>query len=424
MISSLSEMKDLRSPLDRLPLVIQHPSFFEHPAQHLSSSRSSSAAGHHTCLDGDQLFHLEYKPKYIVKDRRAGNGVDVDDAVERKDSVMADIADADDSLDDKTSLSVSPQSLSSVYSSESGGGGEGRTEVMMTVRKLVREFDEEGESSTAPSEEEKKKAEEMEMEKRKKDKEIRQKEVEKQQKKMNKERKKRDSAALLSGSPWGADSRWMNGRRGGSRNGGHDAPGIFLQPEAPRRSPPTPIDPVGVFPPELKKSKEEKKAKKEKKEAEKEELLVLPKVPWCHQSGGCRQKRGRRRRKMAGFAARSVDLLRRLFGGKGREKEDRKGKGKGRARCRICGDELGFAVELAEWQEDRELGSAAAAAAAAVMGRESSSGSCGKKLEADSDRKGMDRIEADITAVAECESRSTLATVRLTKIPEAWWTTI
>ncbi|KXH64987.1 hypothetical protein CNYM01_08502 [Colletotrichum nymphaeae SA-01] len=413
-------MKDLRSPLDRLPLVIQHPSFFENPTQHLSSSRSSSAAGNHTCLDGDQLFHLEYRQKYIVNDRR--NGADADDAVERKDSVMTDIADADDSLD-KTSLSVSPQSLSSVYSSESGGGGEERTEVTMTVRKLVREFDEEGESSTAPSEEEKKKAEEMEMEKRKKEREIRQKEMEKQQKKIDKKRKKRDSVALVSGSPWGGDARWVNGGRGGSRDGGHDAPGIFLQPETPRHSPPTPSYPLGVFPPEPKKSKEEKKAKKEKEEAEKEELLVLPKVPWCHQSGGCRQKRGRRRRKMAGFAARSVDLLRRLFSGKGGEKEDKKGKR--RARCRICGDELGFAVELAEWQEDRELSSvAAAAAAAAVVGKESSSGSCEQKLEADSDRKDMERTEADITAVAECESRSTLATVRLTKIPEAWWTTM
>ncbi|EXF74315.1 hypothetical protein CFIO01_03747 [Colletotrichum fioriniae PJ7] len=411
MISSLSEMKNLRSPLDRLPLVIQHPSFFENPSQHLSSSRSSSAAGHYTCLDGDQLFHLDYRPKYVVKGRPARNGVDSDDAVERKDSVMTDIADADETLDNKTSLSVSPQALSSVYSSESGGSEE-RTEMTMMVRKLVREFDEEGESSTAPSEDEKKKAEEMEMERRKK-------EMEKQRKKMNKEnKKKRESATLLSGGPWGGDARWVNGGRGGRNNGGYDAPGIFLQPEAPRPSPPTLTFPVGVFPPEPKKSKEEKKAKKEKKEAERDELLVLPKVPWCHQSGGCRQKRGRRRRKMAGFAARSVDLLRRLFGKEGKEKEDKKGKG--RARCRICGDELGFAVERAEWQEDRELG----AAAAAAVGKESSSGSNGQKLEADSGKRDMDQTEADMIATPAGESRSTLATVRLTKIPEAWWTTM
>ncbi|KAK1729337.1 hypothetical protein CaCOL14_002613 [Colletotrichum acutatum] len=416
MISSLSEMEDLRSPLDRLPLVIQHPSFFENPTQHLSSSRSSSAAGHHTCIDGTQLSQPDYRPKYVVNDRRARNGVDADDAVERKDSVMTDIADADESLETKTtSLSVSPHSLWSVYSSESGGGEE-RTEVMMTVRKLVREFDEEGESSTAPSEEEKKKAEEMEMEKRKKEREVWQKEMDKPQKKMNKKRKKRESATLLSGSPWGGDARWVNGGRGGRNNEGYEAPGIFLQPEAPRPLPPTPTGPVSVFPPEPKKRKEEKKAKKEKKEAEKDELLVLPKVPWCHQSGGCRQKRGRRRRKMAGFAARSVDLLRRLFGGESREKKDKKGKG--RARCRICGDELGFAVERAKWQEDRD------AAAAAAGDKESSSGACGRTLEADTDRKDMDRAEADITAVAECESRSTLAAVRLTKIPEAWWTTM
>ncbi|KXH67107.1 hypothetical protein CSAL01_01384 [Colletotrichum salicis] len=401
MISSLSEMKNLKSPLDRLPLVIQHPSFFENPTQHFSS-RSSSAMGEYTSLPGVQLFHMEHRGTRDIKKK------DADDPVERKDSVMTDGM-ADDSID-KTH--VLPQS-SSVHSSESGA--EEKTEIMK-VRKMVREFDEEGESSTAPSEDEKKKAEELEIEKRMKEREIRKREMEKQQKKKKKKKENWESASLPSGGPWGGDARWVNGARGR----GHDAPGIFLQPEAPWSSPPPQMvddsTPAGVFPPEPKKSKRQTKQEKKKMkgDAEKEELLVLPKVPWCHQSGGCRQKRGRRRRKMAGFAARSADLLRRLCGKEGREKEDKKGKG--RARCRICGDELGFAVERAEWQEDREI------AAAAAMGKETSSGAGEQKFDVDSDKKDMDRTDADGMAAAAGESRSTLTTVRLTKIPEAWWT--
>ncbi|KAK1687632.1 hypothetical protein BDP55DRAFT_630287 [Colletotrichum godetiae] len=400
MISSLAEMKNLKSPLDRLPLVIQHPSFFENPAQHLSS-RSSSAMGEYTSVPGVQLFHMEHRGTKDIKKK------DADDPVERKDSVMTDGM-ADDSVD-KTH--VLPQS-SSVHSSELGA--KEKTEIM-TVRKMVKEFDEEGESSTAPSEDEKKKAEEMEMGKRMKEREIRKREMEKQQKK-DKKKEKGESVPLPGGGQWGGDARWVNGARGRGR----DAPGIFLQPEAPRSSPPPQPagDPTtaGVFSPEPKKSKRQTKQekKKQKEEAEKEELLVLPKVPWCHQSGGCRQKRGRRRRKMAGFAARSVDLLRRLFGKGGREKED--GKGKGRARCRICGDELGFAVERAEWQEDKEI------AAVAAVGKETSSGAGEQKFDVDSDKKDMDRTDADGMGAAAGESRSTLATVRLTKIPEAWWT--
>ncbi|GKT41978.1 uncharacterized protein ColSpa_02159 [Colletotrichum spaethianum] len=158
---------------------------------------------------------------------------------------------------------------------------------------------------------------------------------------------------------------------------------------------------------------------------------VTPSSGWCHHDGGCLQKKGRRRRNLTRAVMRLAKKPTRW------NKED---KGKKRAACEICGDDT--RLDLRDWKrredaQEPEGDASVAAELTAMLSRlydrdeAESSWRCsvcgqeaGEDLTWERDEDAREEKNGETTLGSkDIETDSSLeAAVSLTEIPEAWWT--
>ncbi|KZL85163.1 hypothetical protein CI238_02985 [Colletotrichum incanum] len=158
---------------------------------------------------------------------------------------------------------------------------------------------------------------------------------------------------------------------------------------------------------------------------------ATPSSEWCHHDGGCLQRKGRRRRNLARAVVRLAKKPIRW---------NREDKGKKRAACEICGDDT--RLDLRDWRRDKDAreskGDSSVATDVAEMlsqlydGDEAESSRrcsvCGQKVdeglvwERDEDSPGERSEGTTLGSKDDPIDSSSKAAVGRTEIPEAWWT--